>query len=90
MFSSKCPLFDRGLTPFHRLMTCSSVFSYMVNCIVTPGLWVVPIVSIWFGVFPIALNFWFALGITVYSVSLMLVQNCHHTFRPLKVSLAGQ
>jgi hypothetical protein len=57
----------------------------MVNCCTTPMLFIVPIISVWFGIFPIALNRWFALGITVYGSALFLVQNYHHTFRHLKV-----
>ena len=45
------------------------VWSYVVGAVCTPTFIAVPIVTIWAGVFPIVLNFWAAIALTVYYIS---------------------
>lgn len=41
----------------------------MVGAVCTPTFIAVPVVTIWAGVFPIVLNFWAAIALTVYYIS---------------------
>lgn len=59
-FSRHSPLLQSGLSPFMRLLYCSGVWSYVVNALCTPLFLVIPVIAIWFGVFPIVIN-WCAL-----------------------------
>lgn len=61
-----CPLFRRRLDWTSRLLYCSGVWSYIINAVTTPIFMAVPIVTIWVGVFPMIVNFWLALGLTIY------------------------
>lgn len=45
------------------------MWSYVVGAVCTPTFIAVPIVTIWAGVFPIVLNFWAAIALTVYYIS---------------------
>ena len=40
-----CPLFQRGLPLFQRLMYCSGVWAYIVGAITTPMFIAIPLVS---------------------------------------------
>lgn len=69
MFSREhCPLFQKRLSWFMRIMYMSGVWSYVVGALATPLFIVIPIVTVWFGVFPIVVSWWAALGLTVYFV----------------------
>lgn len=39
----------------------------------------VPLLTIWFGIFPIILNWWAALGLSVYYVATTAVRTLHPT-----------
>ena len=61
MFSREhCPLFQKDLNLFQRLMYCSGVWSYIVGAITTPVFNAIPLVTIWAGVFPIVVSWWAA------------------------------
>lgn len=67
MFSwQHCPLFQRRLSWAMRILYSSGVWSYIVGAISTPTFIVIPCITIWFGVFPIVVSRWTALGVTVY------------------------
>jgi hypothetical protein len=67
MFSwQHCPLFQSKLSWPMRIMYSSGVWSYVVGAISTPTFIIIPCVTIWFGVFPIVVSQWAALGVTVY------------------------
>ena len=70
MFNPKvCPLFQSELSWGMRLMYCSGVWSYVVAAISTPFLMLVPVITIWIGVFPVIINRWAALGLTIYAAA---------------------
>ena len=68
-FSRHCPLFVSGLSPLHRVLYCSGVWSYVVGALTTPFFMAVPIVTIWGGIFPIVVSWWAALAISVQYVA---------------------
>ena len=82
--SDHCPLFQQGLPPFQRLMYCTGVWSYVVGAITTPMFIIIPLVTIWGGVFPIVVSWWAAMGLTVYMSAQFLVMNYVHRARDLK------
>lgn len=52
-----------------RLLYCSGVWSYVVGAISTPTFIIIPLITIWFGIFPIVISWWAALGLTIYMVA---------------------
>lgn len=63
------PAFGRGakgLSLLMRWMYGSVILSYFSAFLATPLLMLVPIITVWFGAFPIVINFWAALSITIY------------------------
>ena len=74
MFNPKVsPLFQQELSMGMRLMYSTGVWSYMVAAISTPFYTIIPLVTIWIGVFPIIINFWLALGLTIYAACTQLL-----------------
>lgn len=73
-----------GLSLFQRLMYCTGVWSYVVGAVTTPAFIVIPLVTIWGGVFPIVVSWWAALGLSVYMAAQFCVMNYVHRFRDLK------
>ena len=74
MFSwQHCPLFQSKLSWPMRIMYSSGVWSYIVGAISTPTFILIPMITIWFGVFPIVVSQWTALGVTVYYFATNLV-----------------
>ncbi|KAK9823799.1 hypothetical protein WJX72_005584 [[Myrmecia] bisecta] len=70
MFNPKvCPLFQSKLSVFQRIMYCSGVWSYCIGALSTPTFILIPIITIWIGVFPLIITRWAAAGLTVYSVA---------------------
>ena len=70
MFSkAHCPLNQPRLSFFMKMMFMSGVWSYIVGAVSTPTFIIIPIITIWFGVFPIVVSFWAALGLTVYYIA---------------------
>ena len=57
---------SKGLSFLMRWMYGSVVLSYFSAFFATPLLMLVPIITVWFGAFPIVINFWAALSITIY------------------------
>jgi hypothetical protein len=55
-----CPLFQKDLNWFQRLMYCSGVWSYIVGAITAPVFIAIPLITIWAGVFPIVVSWWAA------------------------------
>ena len=61
MFSSKhCPLLQRRLSLFMKLMYCSGVWSYIVGALTTPTYILIPILTVYAGIFPIVVSWWAA------------------------------
>ena len=58
-----------------KLLYCSGVWSYVVGALSTPTFIIIPLVTIWAGVFPIVISWWAALGLTVYMLATMLVRS---------------
>lgn len=69
-WSRQCPLIDTRLGLFYRLAYSATCVSYISAGVSVPVMALVPIVTLLFGLFPIVLNFWTVVGITVYYVSL--------------------
>jgi len=69
-----CPLFQSKLSILQRIMYCQGVWSYVVGAISTPTFVVVPLVTIWAGVFPIVLNWWAAIALSVFYAATTLVR----------------
>lgn len=57
-----------------RLMYCSGVWAYVVGAMTTPTFIIIPLVTIWIGVFPIVISRKFALAATLYGVATNLLQ----------------
>ena len=71
-----------------KLLYCSGVWSYVVGALSTPTFIIIPLITIWAGIFPIVISWWAALGLTVYMLATMLVRRpaCPQTQRPYLVS----
>jgi endoglucanase len=69
-----CPIFQGDLSWLQRIMYLQGVWSYIVGSLCTPTFIIVPIVTIWAGVFPIVLNFWAAVGLTIYYLATSFVR----------------
>ncbi|KAI7842235.1 hypothetical protein COHA_004148 [Chlorella ohadii] len=65
-FSKHNPVFARGLSPLMRWMYGTVILSYFSAFLSTPLLMLVPMITVWLGSFPIVINFWAAVSITVY------------------------
>ncbi len=65
----------RGLSPFMRIMYCSGVWSYIVGAITTPLFIIIPLLTIWAGIFPIVISWWAALALTIYYIAQSMVLN---------------
>ena len=70
----KCPLFQWRLSFGMKLMYSSGVWSYVVGAITTPTFILIPLITIWIGVFPIIITRKFTLAATIYGVSIHLLQ----------------
>ena len=68
-----CPLFHRGLPFGMRILYCSGVWSYVVGALTTPTFMIIPLLTIWAGIFPIVISWWAALALTVYFIAQSLV-----------------
>ena len=66
MFSKHNPLLQKRLSWYMRIMYMSGVWSYIVGATASPLFIIIPVVTVWFGVFPIVVSWWAALGLTVY------------------------
>jgi cellulose synthase/poly-beta-1,6-N-acetylglucosamine synthase-like glycosyltransferase len=84
-WSNECPLYDERLSVFHRLAYSSTCVGYLSTGLAVPVLTLVPILTILFGWFPIALNFLTVIGITVYYSSLNFLSYYCHSWSHYKV-----
>lgn len=66
-----------------QVLYCSGVWSYVVASIATPTFILVPLGTIWIGIFPIVLSWWAALGLTVYYIATTLVRHLPSSSPPL-------
>ncbi|KAK9826822.1 hypothetical protein WJX81_004238 [Elliptochloris bilobata] len=76
-----CPLFQRELPWWERVMYCTGVWSYLVGAVTTPVFIAVPLVTIWAGIFPIVVSWWAAVGLTTYFVAQYAVLNYVRQFK---------
>ena len=60
MFSRHCPLIQPKLSVFMRIMYSSGVWSYIVGALTAPMYFIMPLLTIWAGVFPIVVSEWAA------------------------------
>jgi hypothetical protein len=58
-----------------KLLYCSGVWSYVVGALSTPTFIIIPLITIWAGVFPIVISWWAALGLTIYMLATLLVRS---------------
>ena len=58
-----------------RIMYCSGVWSYIVGAITTPLFIIIPLLTIWAGIFPIVISWWAALALTIYYIAQSMVLN---------------
>lgn len=76
-----CPLFHRGLSFGMRIMYCSGVWSYIVGALTTPTFIIIPLLTIWAGIFPIVISWWAALALTVYFIAQTAVLSYSKKFK---------
>lgn len=76
---------SQGLSLLMRWMYGSVVLSYFSAFLGTPLLMIVPIITVWFGAFPIVINYWAAVAITIYYLATMLLMYYTKAFGHLKV-----
>ncbi|DBB00628.1 TPA: hypothetical protein ACH3X3_002312 [Trebouxia sp. C0006] len=69
MNKERCPLLQKRLSWGMRILYMSGVWSYIVGLTSTPTFIIIPLVTIWLGVFPIVVSWWAALGLTVYFIA---------------------
>lgn len=69
-WSRQCPLVDFRLGLFYQLTYSSTCISYISAAVAVPVMTLMPIVTLCFGYFPIALNLWTVIAITVYYLAL--------------------
>lgn len=84
-WSEECPLFDSRLNFFHRVAYSSTCASYISTALSVPVLNLVPMLTILFGWFPIALNATTVLAITLYYISLNMLSFYCHSWSHMKV-----
>ena len=87
-WSRECPLFDRRLNLFFKLAYSSTCIAYLSTGLSAVIITLVPILTILFGYFPIALNWWTVIAITAYYVGLNILSYAcfswnHYKARPL-------
>lgn len=84
LFSKDSPL--AGHLPFKfRLLGLSRPWHYFTNALVTPAFHILPAVSLLWGIFPMQLNRWAALALTVYYPSLLLLKYYGTSLRHMSV-----
>eukprot|EP00884_Botryococcus_braunii_P018967 jgi/Botrbrau1/5754/Bobra.0134s0026.2 len=69
------PLFQKRLSFGMKILYCSGVWSYMVGALTTPLFILIPLLTVWAGVFPIVVSWWAAVALTAYMVAQTLVLN---------------
>lgn len=68
------PFTIKGLNPLQRLMYIMSFYSYIANILNSLFFFLVPVIAIWFGIFPLIIDQWVAIGMTVYYFALLVVK----------------
>ncbi|KAK9814697.1 hypothetical protein WJX72_010067 [[Myrmecia] bisecta] len=85
-----CPLFQRRLPFGLRLMYVSGCWSYVITALATPTFIIIPIISIWSGVFPMVITKLLAVAGALYFLASNLVMfYCHHLGDTEKLWLAN-
>ena len=79
-----CPLWQRGLSFGMRVMYCSGVWSYIVGALTAPTFIVIPLLTIWAGIFPIVISWWAALALTVYFIAQTAVLSYSKKFKHIE------
>ena len=90
-WSRECPLVDRRLNMFFRLAYSSTCIAYLSTGLSVIVLNLVPVLTILFGYFPIALNLYTVIAITAYygalnALSYTCLSWAHYKVRVLLVS----
>ena len=75
MSSEHTPFFMEGLSFFQRFMYLTGVWAYIVGALTTPMFIIIPLVTIWAGVFPIVVSMWAAIALTAYLCCQFLILN---------------
>ena len=83
-FSGHNPIIQRGLSPLMRWMYGSVILAYFSAFLGVPLLMLVPMVTVWFGAFPIVINFWAAVCITVFYGATILLNFYTHSLAHVK------
>jgi hypothetical protein len=78
VFGPKNPLLQKELSWPMRIMYCSGVWSYFVGAMTTPLFMMIPLLTIWAGMFPIVVSKWAAGALTVYVLGQSAVLNFMH------------
>ena len=79
MFSRQhCPLLQRRLSLFMKLMYCSGVWSYVVGALTTPTYILIPVLTVYAGIFPIVVSWW-AAGEECCLLALRILPACEVT-----------
>lgn len=93
LFSSKSPLFAKGLNLYHRILYLSPCYIYIVAALGTPTFMAIPIIYIWAGRFPAVLtstviSWMIAYTVLSYCIKCYVRQgrNWLHDFRSLSAS----
>lgn len=81
---------SKGLSWLMRWMYGSVILSYFSAFLGTPLLMLVPIITVWFGAFPIVINFWAAISITFYYGATMALMYYTRSLSHLKVQHQSQ
>jgi endoglucanase len=68
------PLIQAGLPLRDRLLYCSGVWCYAVSALTIPTYAAIPLITIWAGIFPCAIDRWFAGALTAYAAATRAVQ----------------
>lgn len=69
------PLWQSRLSLGMKILYCSGVWSYIVGALTTPLFILIPLLTVWAGVFPIVVSWWAALALTAYMLAQTLVLN---------------
>lgn len=81
VFGPRNPLLQKELSWPMRIMYCSGVWSYFVGAMTTPLFMLIPLLTIWAGMFPIVVSKWAAAALTLYMVGQTMVTNFMHKRR---------
>ncbi|KAJ9506235.1 hypothetical protein QJQ45_014216, partial [Haematococcus lacustris] len=84
-FSAKCPLLNFELPFFQRLWYSYAAWAPITTILTVPAFFVVPIMSIVFGIHPVTITFELVLASTLYFILQNSLQYYVHTLKHLKL-----